>query len=40
MPAAAKDQGDVLSLLITNSIICTPLEEEWLKAVTNLDIPT
>jgi len=40
MPATAKGQGDVLSLLVTDSIICTPLEEEWLKAVTNLDIPT
>jgi hypothetical protein len=40
MPVPVKDQGDVLSLLITNSIIYTPLEEEWLKAVTNLDIPT
>jgi hypothetical protein len=40
MPAPSEDQGYVLSLLITNSIICIPLEEEWLKAVTNLDIPT
>jgi hypothetical protein len=30
----------VLPLLVTNSIICAPAEEEWLRAVTNLGIPT